>query len=66
MARYAALLALVFALAGCCGDGDDACTAEQNAVLEGMIASGYHPYQPPRPVFVSCTTNRNIVNCTGL
>lgn len=67
MARYTALLALALALSACCDASDDACTAEQNAALEGLIAvaAGYQAGQPPRPVFVSCTSNRNIVNCIG-
>lgn len=64
---------LVLALAGCCGSDDYACqdrqapsTAEQNAILGGIIAGGgYRPYQAPQPVFVGCTRTQSVVNCIG-
>lgn len=57
------LAAAALALAGCGYDTscDANCqaesTAQQNAVLGGIIANGgFHSYQSPRPVFSSCTS----------
>ena len=63
------MLRVVFvalALAGCCGPGEDACTAAQNAALGGVIAGGgYHPYRSA-PTFVTCAPGaQGTVSCIG-